>query len=158
MLFAVQDAVAAEGWLNAYRGELMIFVLFVLVVVTLIVLVPQLLRAHIHKAEMLHAEHLKALDQGILLPPQDEPVKAAGRTAMLVPMVSVISAATVTCFLIAYRDSNVFAVSLAVWAVVGVVSLAAITGGVALLGRLAQLQSGMEDLEEENVPENPIQH
>jgi hypothetical protein len=141
--------------MTAYRGELMILVLFVLVVISLIILVPQLLRAHLRKAEMIHAEHLKALDQGLLLPPPDEPSKAAGRTAMLVPIVSIISAATVTCFLVAYRDTMVFAVALAVWAVAGVVSLAAITGGVALLGRLAQLQSGVNDYEDERLAEEP---
>jgi hypothetical protein len=34
-----------------------------------------------------------------------------------------------------------------------VVSLAAITGGVALIGRLAQIQAGQED---EEVPDNPL--
>jgi hypothetical protein len=158
MLFAnqQQDVPLAEGFLKGYSGELMILVLFVLVVVTLMVLVPQLLKAHLRKMEMLHAEHLKALDQGILLPTTDESSKAAGRTAMLVPMVSVISAATVTCFLVVYRDSNSFAVALAVWAVVGVVSLAAITGGVALLGRLAQLQTGLDDFADEKIPEEKV--
>jgi hypothetical protein len=155
MVLATQDIAGADAILSAYRGELMILVLFILVVISLIVLVPQLLRSHLHKMEMQHAEHLKALEQGIKPPPPDEPAKAAGRTAMLVPIVAVISAATVTCFLVAYRDANVFAVALAVWAVVGVVSLAAITGGVALLGRLAQLQSGIEDLEPEPTPEHP---
>jgi hypothetical protein len=153
MLFAIQDA-TADGILSAYRGELMILVLFILVVIALFVLIPQLLRAHLRKTEMQHTEHMRALEQGVLWQPPDENVKAAGRAALLVPMVAVISAATVTCFLVAYRDTNVFAVALAVWAVVGVVSLAAITGGVALLGRLAQLQSGMEDLEERQPSEH----
>jgi len=157
MLLATQDITSTEQFLIAYRGELMILVLFILVVISLVVLVPQLLRAHLRKSEMLHAEHLKALEQGVLLPPPDEPARAAGRTAMLVPIVAVISAATVTCFLVAYRDSiNVFPVALAVWAVVGVVSLAAITGGVALLGRLAQLQSGIDDLDHEKPQESPV--
>ena len=155
MLFADQDT--TETLLRAYSGELMILVLFILVVLTLIILVPQLLRAHLRKSEMEHAEHLKALEQGMLLPPPDEPARAAGRTAMLVPMVVVISAATVTCFLVAYRSEQVFAVALAVWAVAGIVSLAAITGGVALLGRLAQLHTGIDDLNEEKPPENPLQ-
>ena len=72
---------------------------------------------------------------------------------MLVPMVVIISAATVTCFLVAYKSEHLFAVSLAVWAVAGIVSLAAITGGVALIGRLAQLSSGMDD---EEPPSNPL--
>ena len=67
----------------------------------------------------------------------------------LVPMVVVCAAATVTCFLVAYKPDYLFAVSVAVWAVAGVVSLAAITGGVALMGRLAQLDAGLPDAEEE---------
>jgi hypothetical protein len=124
-------------------------VLFVLVVTTLIILVPQLLRAHLRKQELQHEERLKAMEQGVVIEPADEPSKAAGRTAMLVPMVVVISAATVTCFLIAYRAESAFAITLAVWAVAGIVSLAAITGGVALLGRLAQLSHGIEDAEDQ---------
>jgi hypothetical protein len=115
-----------------------------------------LIKSHLRKMEMLHTEHLKALDQGILLPQSDEASKSAGRAAMLVPMVSVISAATVTSFLVVYRDTNSFSVSLVVWAVVGIVSLAAITGGVALLGRLAQLQSGLDEFPDENPPEEKI--
>jgi hypothetical protein len=106
---------------------------------------------------MLHTEHMKALEQGILLPSDDEPSRMAGRTAMLVPMVVVICAGAVTCFLVAYRCDQVFSVALAVWSVAGLVSLAAITGGVALLGRLAQLQSGLDDLDE-RPPENPLQN
>jgi hypothetical protein len=97
---------------------------------------------------MQHTEHLKALEQGLVVPPMDEKARAAGRTAMLVPMVSVISAATVTCFLIVYRDTYVFAVAMSVWVVAGIVSLAAITGGVALLGRLAHLQCGLGDMDD----------
>jgi hypothetical protein len=156
MLFATQDTVTAENVLRAYSGEITILLVFILVVITLMVLVPQLLRSNLRKTEMQHAEHLKALEQGVLLPPPDEPARAAGRTAMLVPMVTVISAATVTCFLVAYRSEQVFAVALAVWAVTGVVSLAAITGGVALLGRLAQLHSGVDELDEEESSQKPV--
>jgi hypothetical protein len=46
----------------------------------------------------------------------------------------------------------VFSVALAVWTVAGIVSLAAITGGVALIGRLAQLRTGEDD----DVPNNPL--
>jgi hypothetical protein len=157
MLLAAQDPVSTESLLKAYSGEIMVLLVFILLVTTLMVLVPQLLRTHLRKAEMEHAEHLKALEQGLLLPPPDEPGRAAGRTAMLVPMVTVISSATVTCFLVAYRSEQVFAVALAVWAVAGVVSLAAITGGVALLGRLAQLQTGVDDLDEEKPPQSPLE-
>src|SRR6516225_1017358 len=83
MSFAMQEITTPEGFLAAYRGELMILVLMLLVVISLIILVPQLLRAHLRKAEMQHAEHLKALEHGLLLPSADEPSKAAGRTAML---------------------------------------------------------------------------
>jgi hypothetical protein len=155
MLFANQDTSALDGLLPTYSGELMILVLFILVVLALLILVPQLLRAHLRKAEMVHAEHMRALEQGILLPNDDEASRMAGRTAMLVPMVIVISASTVTCFLVAYRSEQVFSVALAIWSVAGVVSLAAITGGVALMGRLAQLQSGIDDLEEKPTDPNP---
>jgi len=63
-------------------------------------------------------------------------------------------AATVTCFLVAYHSENLFAVTLGVWCVAGVVSLAAITGGVALMGRLAQLHVGEE---EDELAEHPVE-
>jgi hypothetical protein len=136
-----------EKFLETHSGELMILVLFLLVVGTLIIVVPQLLRSHLRKAEMQHQEHMKALEQGQPLPLPDESTIAAGHTAMLVPMVVMICAGTVTCFLVAYRADNIFAVAIAVWSVAGVVSLAAVTGGVALMGRLAQLHSGIKDEE-----------
>lgn len=142
-----------KTFVETHSGELTILLLFIIVVVTLIILVPQLLRAHLRKAELQHEEHLRALENGLPVPPTDERFRVAGRTAMLVPMVVIISAATVTCFLVAYRTEDLFTVCLAIWVVSGVVSLAAITGGVALIGRLAQLQSGEED---ENVPANPL--
>jgi hypothetical protein len=134
-------------FLERHSGEVTILVLFTIVVLTLFVLVPQLLRAHLRKVEMLHNEHMRALERGLTVPQADEASRAAGRTAMLVPMVVMITAGTVTCFIAAYRQEEVFAVSLTVWAVGGIVSLAAITGGVALLGRLAQLEKGIEDEE-----------
>jgi hypothetical protein len=137
-------------WLS---GDVMILIMLAILVLTLIVLVPQLLRAHLKKAEMLHEENMRALENGQAVPPVDERSRTAGRTAMLVPMVVIISAATVTCFLAAYKSESLFNVSLAVWVVAGVVSLAAITGGVALIGRLAQIQAGQED---EEVPDNPL--
>lgn len=142
-----------ETFFEKHSGEILIFVLALLVAGVLLIVVPQLLR-HNHKFnEMRHAEHLKALEQGQSLPPFDVRSRAAGRTASLVPMVTVISAATVTGFLVAYRFESLFAITVAVWAVAALVSLAAITGGVALLGRLAQLDSGVED-EQEEVHEN----
>jgi hypothetical protein len=155
MIFAFQEQHTADGFIRTYSGELMILLVFVLTVATLIVLVPQLLKAHLRKAEMAHIEHLKALEQGIMLPPTDESSNAAGRTTTLVPIITVISAATVTCFLVAYRSEMVFSVALSVWAVAGVVSLAAITGGVALMGRLAQLQSGVDEFADEKPQPDP---
>jgi hypothetical protein len=143
-----------EALFETHSRELLILVLSVLLLTTLIILVPQLLRAHLRKAEMQHAEHLRALEQGQSVPPSDEASRAAGRTAMLVPMVVVITAGTVTGFLAAFKVEQVFAVSLAVWCVAGIVSLAAITGGVALLGRLAHLQAG--EPEDEQLPDNPL--
>jgi hypothetical protein len=142
-----------EHYLENHSGEVMILILATLLLGTLLVLVPKLLRSHHHILEMQHEEHMKALDQGQLLPPLDERSRAAGRTAALVPMVVICAASTVTCFLVAYKSDDLFAVSLAVWSVAGIVGLAAITGGVALMGRLAQLQEG--DLDEEP-PENPL--
>ncbi len=135
-------------FIDKHSGELAIVLLFLIVVATLMVLVPQLLRAHLRKTEMLHQEHMKALESGVPLPLEDDRTRVAGRMAMLVPMVVLITAGTVTCFLSAYRPNDVFAISLGVWVVSGVVSLAAITGGVALIGRLAQLQSGEKDEDE----------
>jgi hypothetical protein len=141
------------GIVEDITGDWMILIMLGVVVVTLIILVPQLLRAHLKKVEMLHEENMRALENGQMVPPVDERSRTAGRTAMLVPMVVIISAATVTCFLAAYKSENLFTVSLAIWVVAGVVSLAAITGGVALIGRLAQIQAGQE---EEEVPDNPL--
>src|SRR5207248_6310250 len=114
-----------EEFFKTHSGELMLLVLFGMVVGTLIVLVPQLLKARLRKGEMQHLEHLKALERGLPVPAPDESARLAGRIAMLVPMVVMITAGTVTCFLVAYRDQSVVAVSLAVWCVAGVVSLAA---------------------------------
>jgi hypothetical protein len=138
----------AQGLLERHSGELTILVLFTILIATLIVLVPQLVRAHLHKVEMQHQEHMHALEQGQKLAPIDEPSRLAGRTAMLVPMVVMITAGTVTCFIAAYKPEDVMGVTLAIWTVGGIVSLAAITGGVALLGRLAQLHEEAEEGEE----------
>jgi hypothetical protein len=140
-------------FLETHSGEVMILILFVLVVFTLVVVVPQLLRVHLRKAEMQHLEHMRAIESGLPIPVPEESSRLAGRTAMLVPMVVMITCGTVTCFLVANKAESLVAVSLAVWCVGGVVSLAAITGGVALIGRLAQLQSGDQN---ERVPENPL--
>jgi len=142
-----------KTFIENYSGGLLILSMFLILVVTLIILVPQLLRAHLRKSEMVHLEHLKAIENGSGAPAEDDRSRVAGRTAMLVPMVVIIAAGTVTCFLVAYRAENLFTVTLAVWVVAGVVSLAAITGGVALIARLAQLQT---DEEEDEARRNPL--
>jgi hypothetical protein len=139
--------------IDAHSGELLILIMSALLMATLIILVPRLLQAHHRVMEMQHAERMRALEKGHPLPPLDERSRVAGRTAILVPMVVMIAAGTVTCFLVAYKSENLFAVVMAVWTVAGVVSLAAITGGVALIGRLAQLHSGVE---EEEPPANAM--
>jgi hypothetical protein len=136
---------------EAHSGELTILVLILMVLTTLMVIAPQLLRAHMRKAEMAHLEHMKALEQGQTLPVDDDRNRMAARLALLVPLVVMISAGTVTCFVIVKGSEQVFTVSLAIWVVAGVVSLAAITGGVALLGRLAHLDS---EAEEEEISED----
>src|SRR5580658_1255102 len=135
-------------FLTDHRGELLILILTILLLVALLILVPQLLRANLRKAEMLHLEQMRAIESGQPTTREDERTRVAGRTAMLVPMVVIISAGTVTCFLSASNSDHLITVALTVWVVAGIVSLAAISGGVALIGRLAQLQTG-EDHEEE---------
>jgi hypothetical protein len=156
VLFA-EDAPPKE-FLDAHSGELTILVLAAMILGALLVLVPQLLRVHQRALDLQHEERLRALERGEVLPRTDERSAYAGRTAALVPMVTVCAAGTVTCFLAAYKYDNLFSVALAVWSVAGVVSLAAITGGVALMGRIAQLHSGVseEQEEEEEMPEDAL--
>jgi len=141
-------------FLEAHSGELTILVLILMVLTTLMVIVPQLLRAHMRKAEMAHLEHMKALEHGQTLPVDDDRNRMAARLALLVPLTVMIAAGTVTCFVVVKGSEQVFTVSLAIWVVAGVVSLAAITGGVALLGRLAHLDSEAEEeeLSEDSFP------
>lgn len=139
--------------LEEHSGELTIVVIATLLFTTLLILVPQLLRSKRDTLKLMHEEQMRALERGLPLSPVDERYRAAGQISSLVPMVVICAAATVTCFLAGYKHENLFAVSLTVWTVAGVVGLAAITGGVALMGRLAQLQAG-EDAEEP--PENPL--
>jgi uncharacterized membrane protein YbhN (UPF0104 family) len=134
----------AEGFVERHSGALTILVLALLLLVALLILVPQLLRSRLRAMELHHYEVMAALEKGQTLPGPEDRSRAAGRTALLVPMVSIISAATVTCFLSAFKPDTIFSVALAVWSVAGVVSLAAITGGVALMGRLAQIHNGMD--------------
>jgi hypothetical protein len=142
------------SFVKDHSGELVILSLAFLVLITLLIVLPQLLRMNVRKNEMLHEERLKSIDKGLPMPPDDDRARFAGRIAMLVPMVVMISATTVTSFLVVYKSENLFAVSLAIWVVSGVVSLAAVTGGVALMGRLAQIQAGEKD-EDDDEEEEP---
>ena len=110
-----------------------------------------------HIAELHHTEQMRCLEQGQPLAPPDPRSVFAGRTATLVPMVAVCAAGAVTCFLSGYHNENLFSVSLAVWSVTGLVGLAAITGGVALMGRLAQLSHGIVE-EEDEFDEEPVEN
>jgi hypothetical protein len=148
----VDSLVDSKTFLEIHNREITILILTGLVLGTVLVLVPRLLRARAQALELEHAERMKALEMGHTPPTPSHRSVAAGRTAFLVPIVVVIAAGTVTCFLVAYGHDSLFSVALAVWSVAGVVSLAAITGGVALMGRLAQLEQG----EEEEIPENPL--
>jgi hypothetical protein len=144
----------AFDFFHDHSAELMILALTIMVLGTLLLLAPRLVRSRHEAQEMQHKEHMRALELGQVLPHRDERSLAAGRTATLVPMVVMCTAGTVTCFLVAYKIDNMFAVALAAWTVSGVVSLAAITGGVALMGRLAQLEDVAED---EKLPEKPLE-
>jgi hypothetical protein len=135
-----------------HSGELVILSLTCVVMATLLAVVPQLLRMYVRRLEMTHDERLKALEKGIPLPPVDDRAGVAGRIALLVPMVVMIAAATVTSFLVVYKSDTLFAVSLSIWVVAGTVSLAAVTGGVALMGRLAQIEAGEKESEDEEEP------
>ena len=141
-----------DGFLQQYSGSLTILILGALVLTTLLILVPKLLRTHQHTVELLHTEQMRALEQGLPVSRPDERSVFAGRTSLLVPMVSVCTAGSVTCFLVAYKSENLLSVTLGVWCVSGVVSLAAISGGIALLLRLAQLHTGDEEEEYQDHP------
>jgi hypothetical protein len=143
-----------DSFFDVHSGALTILILSAFVVGALLIVVPHLLRARQRTLEMQHQEVMAALEKGQPLPRPDERSIAAGRTASLVPMVVMCAAATVTCFLSAFKPGDVFAVSLAVWTVAGVVSLTAITGGVALMGRLAQVSNGSD---EDPLPQEPEQ-
>ena len=147
----VNAAPFMEQFLQQHSGSLTILILSAFVLATLLVVVPQLLRSHRHKVELMHAEQMRALEQGLPISRPDERSVFAGRTALLVPMACVCTAGTVTCFLVAYKSENLLSVTLGVWCVAGVVSLAAISGGIALLLRLAQLHTG-EDEDDELAP------
>ncbi len=146
-----ENGVDSRGFLEVHSRELTTLILSAMVLGTLLFLVPRLLRAWREALQMRHVEHMKALEQGLSPTRPDVRSVFAGRTASLVPMVVTCAAGAVTCFL--YNYDNLFSVALVVWSVAGVVSLAAITGGVALMGRLAQLSSGEA---EDEPPQNPL--
>ena len=150
MCFA--DDFPVSDYIKEHSGELLILALTILILVALVILVPQLLRANARRWELIHEERMRSLEVGLPLPAYDDRSVVAGRTAILVPMVVMITVGTVTCFLVAYKTENLFPVTLAAWVVAGVVSLAAITGGVALLGQLARIQSGEKDDEDDEIP------
>jgi hypothetical protein len=146
----------SEPFLQQHSGELTILVLSIFFFTALLILVPQLLRAQRQFEEWRHEENMRSLEKGLRLPQVDRRSVFAGRVTVLVPTVAICTAGTVTCFLIAYRSEIIFSVSLSVWVVAGVIGLAAILGGVALLGQLAQL-SARETEEEisETQPKEP---
>jgi hypothetical protein len=136
-----------------HSGEALLFLLSCLILLSLLIVLPALLKHNRYKAEMIHREHMQALEKGFHVPTDDDRARVAGRTALFVPIVVMLAAAGVTCFLVSAHAENLFAVALAVWVVAGVVSLTAITGGVALIGRLAQIQARQEDDEEAGIEE-----
>src|SRR5689334_11607384 len=99
---------ASQLFLDQNSGKIMILILSLLVIAALLILVPQLLRARHRFLEMQHAEHMRALEAGQQLPPTDERARAAGRAAALVPMVVVVTAGAVTCFLAAFNPGDLF--------------------------------------------------
>src|SRR5690348_7017295 len=110
-----------ENFFIAHRGETLILIVTFLVMVELLFLVPQLLRAHLRRCEMIHLEQMRALEKGFPITREDDRARVAGRTAMLVPMVIIICAGTVTCFLAAFGSEHLFTVALTVWVVAGIV-------------------------------------
>jgi len=135
--------------IKEHSGEMLILAIITFVLITLLIILPQFVRAAMRKTEMWHEQRLRSVEKGIALPRDDDRARFAGRTALVVPIVVIVSAATVTSFLVVYKSEHLFSVALAVWVVAGVVSLAAITGGVALIGRLALIEAGEEEEPEE---------
>jgi hypothetical protein len=140
-----------DWYLQHHSGGILVLILTAMVMAVLLVLIPQLLRSHQKTVELQHNERMKALEGGQNLPHENVLRAAAGRTAVLVPAITVCAAATVTCYLVVYKSDSLIALALTVWCVAGAVSLAAITAGVALMGRLAHLDEPMEGEVEEEV-------
>src|SRR5262249_20638876 len=83
-------------FLEKHSAELTIVILGAMILGTLLVVVPQLLRHDRQNQERLHTERMRALEQGHQPQAHDDRTWAAGRTAFLVPMVVVCAAGTVT--------------------------------------------------------------
>ena len=149
ILLQAQPALSLESFLEKHSGGILVLILTALVLVALLVLIPQLLRSSQRTQELQHNERMKALEAGQILPQENALRAAAGRTAVLVPSITVCAAATVTCYLVVYKSDHLIALALTVWCVTGVVSLAAITAGVALMSRLAHLDEPEEEPAEE---------
>src|SRR5262245_56922125 len=98
----VNNVTEPGTFLDKHSGELTILILGALMLLTLLILVPQLLRSRQQTSEQLHEEYLRALEKGQIPDRPDPRSVFAGRTATLVPMVVVCAAATVTCFLAGY--------------------------------------------------------
>lgn len=145
-----------DGYIQQNSGGILLLILTAMVLVVLLILVPQLLRSHQRALELQHNERMKALEAGQVLPQENVLRRAAGSTAILVPSITVCAAATVTCYLVVYKSDSLIALALTVWCVTGVVCLAAITAGVALMGRLAHLDE--PPLDEQQHPMNTDEH
>ena len=100
---------------------------------------PQLLRFNHHTQEFQHEEHMKALEQGQPLPRARYEIGGSGSNSRAGANGGHVRGRHRDLLSEAYKTDSFFGIALTVWAVAGVVSLAAITGGVALMGRLAQL-------------------
>src|SRR5260370_41130668 len=81
-----------DQFLEKHSSELIILIIAALVLGALLVLVPQLLRARRHTADLQHAEQMRALEHGHVLYSPDERSRAAGCAALLGPRAVCVSA------------------------------------------------------------------
>src|SRR5215831_17931640 len=82
-----QNDMVLLTFLKEHSGEMLILAIIALVLITLLIILPQLVRANMRKAEMWHEQRIKSLEKGIPLPLDDDRARLAGRTALLVPIV-----------------------------------------------------------------------
>ena len=155
-MFLTNNTLPLQEFVQQHSGGILVLILTAMVVIALLFLIPQLLRANQHTLELQHNERMKALEAGQILPQENVLRRGAARTAVLVPAIAVCAAATVTCYLVVYKSDSLVALALTVWCVTGVVSLASITAGVTLMARLAHLDD--EPLEEESEPSEESDH